>query len=277
MALHNRALKDRHWNKVFDAIGTQLIRDGTFTLQVLLDAKVQEFKDSIVQISTEATQELALEELLAKVQSKWVDIDFVILPYKEVKDCYILGGIEDVQVGPGPHTLDPLPSPKPEMQIGPLGRPGGLHGDNVNHHGLKVCLWHQGRSGESREEPREHSTCFHLTDPLPHPLLFLVTQQTLFADTLDEWIAVQKAWMYLEPIFSSQDIQKQLPVEAKAFVQADKQIKEIMRKTKERPNALLAGIVPGLLEIFQRANETLEGIQKNLEDYLETKRIGFPR
>ena len=32
-----------------------------------------------------------------------------------------------------------------------------------------------------------------------------------------------------------------------------------------------------LIQIFQSASETLEKIQKNLEDYLETKRIGFPR
>ena len=38
-----------------------------------------------------------------------------------------------------------------------------------------------------------------------------------------------------------------------------------------------AGTVPGVLEAFQRSNETLEKIQKNLEDYLETKRMAFPR
>ena len=97
-ALRNRALKERHWTKIFVLIDKQIPRDETFTLQVLLDARVQDWKDGIAQISTEATQELALEELLNKVQNKWADVEFQALPYKEVKDTYILGGIEDVQV-----------------------------------------------------------------------------------------------------------------------------------------------------------------------------------
>ena len=74
-------------------------------------------------------------------------------------------------------------------------------------------------------------------------------QLNLFAESLDEWINVQKTWMYLEPIFSAPDIQRQLPVEAKMFFTCDKQYKEIMRRTKDRPNALLAGTVPGMLEV----------------------------
>ena len=33
----------------------------------------------------------------------------------------------------------------------------------------------------------------------------------------------------------------------------------------------------GLLEAFKKSNEILEGISKSLEDYLETKRMVFPR
>jgi dynein heavy chain len=33
-ALRNKSLKERHWAKVFAAIGTTLPRDETFTLQV---------------------------------------------------------------------------------------------------------------------------------------------------------------------------------------------------------------------------------------------------
>lgn len=32
-----------------------------------------------------------------------------------------------------------------------------------------------------------------------------------------------------------------------------------------------------MLESLQRCNQTLEQVQKNLEDYLETKRVSFPR
>lgn len=35
--------------------------------------------------------------------------------------------------------------------------------------------------------------------------------------------------------------------------------------------------IAGLLEAFQKSNEVLETISKSLEDYLETKRMAFPR
>ncbi|KAG1670781.1 hypothetical protein FOA52_014009, partial [Chlamydomonas sp. UWO 241] len=229
-ALRNRALKERHWHKVFDAIGTTLNRDEGFTLQVLLDAKVQEHQDAVTAISTEATQEMALEELLTKVVSKWADVEFVAIPYKEQKDVYILGGIEEVQIA--------------------------LEDSMVTMSTILASRFVGG---------------------IRHDVEKVERQLNLFSETLDEWLAMQKAWMYLEPIFSAPDIQRQLPLEAKAFLTSDKQFKDVMRKTKDRPNALAAGTVPGLLDMFKGANEMLEKIQKNLEDYLETKRMGFPR
>lgn len=44
---------------------------------------------------------MALEELLAKVQTRWGDVEFTVVQYKEVKDVYILGGIEDIQARGG--------------------------------------------------------------------------------------------------------------------------------------------------------------------------------
>ncbi|GBF88264.1 dynein heavy chain axonemal protein, partial [Raphidocelis subcapitata] len=102
-------------------------------------------------------------------------------------------------------------------------------------------------------------------------------QLATFSDTLDQWVQVQKSWMYMEPIFSAPDIQKQLPAESKAFDHVHRQLKEVMRRTMDRPNALQAASNPNLLESLQKIFETLETISKSLEDYLETKRIAFPR
>ncbi|XP_064174621.1 dynein axonemal heavy chain 6 isoform X1 [Anguilla rostrata] len=102
-------------------------------------------------------------------------------------------------------------------------------------------------------------------------------QLGLFNHTLDEWLTCQRNWLYLESIFSAPDIQRQLPAEAKMFLQVDKSWKEIMRKVHRLPNALRAATKPGLLEVFQNNNALLDQIQKCLEAYLESKRVIFPR
>jgi hypothetical protein len=47
---------------------------------------------------------------------------------------------------------------------------------------------------------------------------------SLLSDTLDEWVQCQRSWMYLETIFSAEDIQRQLPAEAAKFHTVDKKV-----------------------------------------------------
>lgn len=50
---------------------------------------------------------------------------------------------------------------------------------------------------------------------------------TLVSETIDEWLATQRKWLYLEGIFIGGDIREQLPDEAKKFDDIDKAFRRV--------------------------------------------------
>ena len=129
--LRNPDMKDRHWAKVNDQTHLSIERGEALTLRVLmgmqvrggqgmgganegldyrpwhccltcpytpvtvsppLPSQIMSHKDVVGTVSTEATQEAGLEDMLARVVDKWKQAEFVVNPYKEMKDTYILVG-----------------------------------------------------------------------------------------------------------------------------------------------------------------------------------------
>lgn len=96
-------------------------------------------------------------------------------------------------------------------------------------------------------------------------------------EVIDEWLSVQRKWMYLEGIFVGGDIRSQLPDEAKKFDDIDKAFRRIMMETVKKPNVLECCGGSGRLAEFQGLGFGLERYQKSLNDYLDSKRRRFPR
>ena len=94
---------------------------------------------------------------------------------------------------------------------------------------------------------------------------------------LSEWLACQRNWMYLQPIFDSEDINRQLPAEGKRFTGVDRLWRRTLDRVRSASHVLTFCDDEELLEQWTKANLELERVQKNLADYLETKRAAFAR
>ncbi|KAL4669500.1 hypothetical protein H8959_008054 [Pygathrix nigripes] len=92
------------------------------------------------------------------------------------------------------------------------------------------------------------------------------------------WMEVQRTWSHLESIFvCSEDIRIQLAKDARRFDGVDAEFKELMFKTAKVENVLEATCRPNLYEKLKDLQSRLSLCEKALTEYLETKRIAFPR
>ncbi|XP_047438259.1 dynein axonemal heavy chain 1 [Mugil cephalus] len=96
-------------------------------------------------------------------------------------------------------------------------------------------------------------------------------------DVLEEWLTCQRSWLYLEPIFSSDDINQQLPVEGKRYQQMEQTWRRVMKSAFNNRKVIELCPDARLLGKLKECNILLEQVQKGLSEYLETKRGSFPR
>ena len=113
--------------------------------------------------------------------------------------------------------------------------------------------------------------------PFENRIMTWESKLRMTQDVMEEWAICQRAWLYLEPIFSSEDINRQLPVESKRYQTMDRMWKKIMTSAANNPNVITLCPDARLLENFRECNKLLEQVQKGLSEYLETKRSSFPR
>ncbi|TMS22374.1 hypothetical protein E3U43_012639 [Larimichthys crocea] len=92
------------------------------------------------------------------------------------------------------------------------------------------------------------------------------------------WFEVQRTWTHLESIFiGSEDIRSQLPEDSRRFEGIDADFKELANAAHQTPNVVEATNKAGLFGKLEDIQSRLSLCEKALTEYLDTKRLAFPR
>ncbi|XP_072288151.1 dynein axonemal heavy chain 11-like, partial [Pyxicephalus adspersus] len=92
------------------------------------------------------------------------------------------------------------------------------------------------------------------------------------------WLDVQQTWAHLQSIFAnSEDIRNQLPEDARRFDGIDLDFKDLMENIIKTNIVIKVTNEPGLLAKLETLLQRLKVCEKSLADYLESKRLRFPR
>lgn len=240
--LCNPGLRERHWKDISQVVGFRFQPDestslsaGRISLDILacvrlltcsiqvLERNLGEYMDQLEQISSVATKEYSFEKALQKMYSEWQAMEFGTVEYRDT-GTHILSSVDEIQSLFDDHIVKTQ-----TMRSSPFIK----------------AFEEETRAWEERLlNMQVRSKCFALPS-VDH------TEVLVIQEIVDEWLKVQATWLYLEPIFSSEDIMRQMPAEGKRFVSVNKTWKDIMAFCVIDQHVLRVCAMPDLLEKVQ--------------------------
>lgn len=75
-------MRDRHWAKISDLTGTEVIHEPESSLADMVEQGVHVFATQLEEIEQYASKEYSLEKALNKMKEEWFGIKFEVMPYR---------------------------------------------------------------------------------------------------------------------------------------------------------------------------------------------------
>ena len=233
ITLRNPGMRDRHWERIANEMGVDIMPIEDFTTQAVLDLNLKDRLEQVQKIGESAAKEYQIEQALDKMEKEWESMIIQIHPYRST-GTGVIKGVDDINA-----VLDEQITMAQTIMFSAFKGPFEERIDEWNR---KLCC---------------------------------------ISDVLEAWVAVQRNWLYLQPIFESADINRQLPAEGKKFSTVDKGWRQAITAAKglkgDGTRVIDFCDNDKLLERFRESEQLLDQVQKGLSDYLETKRGVFAR
>ncbi|XP_018397139.1 PREDICTED: dynein heavy chain 12, axonemal-like [Cyphomyrmex costatus] len=117
----------------------------------------------------------------------------------------------------------------------------------------------------------------HFVKPILSNLIDFYTILIRIQEILDQWTQVQCRKLHLKSIFSYPKIEIRLSQETSLYSEVTNILLDINNRFMKNPNFYEIKKSSDLLEILNKANETLEKVSKSVRNYLDIKRLSFTR
>jgi dynein heavy chain len=105
---------------------------------------------------------------------------------------------------------------------------------------------------------------------------WIKTLETM-ASNLEIWVEAQQYWVNLDPIFNTDLFQDFFGEKKQDFMECRQQFKRIMWSSYKNPKAIYNLMIQSRISTFQDLIVFYSDLQKKVHEYLEQKRIAFPR
>lgn len=179
-----------------------------------------------------------LTQALEKMEQEWANVEFDVMPYKET-GTYILKSPDEAS-----QLLDDHIVMTQSMSFSPFKK---IFEARINTWEGKL------RMTQVRSRNPSAALCVLCHRQAASYVVPLPSSGSL-QDVLEEWLTCQGLWLYLEPIFSSDDINEQLPVEGKRYQHMENTWRRIMKSAFHKRKVRGAGETP----LMQRAKGLIE-------------------
>ena len=94
--LRSPALRERHWEQLHELLQFQVLGTTELTLADLMEKDIKAFALEVNDIASTAKAEGGLETMLDKLVRVWKKLEFEVLSYKDRKNTFIIGSVDDI-------------------------------------------------------------------------------------------------------------------------------------------------------------------------------------
>ena len=106
LALGNKDMKDRHWKKIFGLIGKHWSAGATMKLSEIQTSNIMDYREKVEEISGEAQGQAQILKAVDAIGKKWAELAFNVQNYRDSKDRFIIGSVDDIIAALDDHQLN---------------------------------------------------------------------------------------------------------------------------------------------------------------------------